>query len=47
LIRLSNYVFIFCWIFILICSLDNFLLDDLKKLLKKFLDFASLKISYL
>jgi hypothetical protein len=33
--------------FIVIYSLDNFLLEDLKKIEETFLNFASLKVSYL
>jgi hypothetical protein len=44
MIRLSKYVFArFC---IMICSLDNFLLEDIKTE-ETCLNFASLKVSYL
>jgi hypothetical protein len=44
MIRLSKYVF--SRFFIVICSLVNFLLDDLKTE-ETFLNFVSLKVSYL
>jgi hypothetical protein len=42
-IRLSKYVFYFFVRFFI----DNFLLEDLKKTEETFLNFASLKVSYL
>jgi hypothetical protein len=48
MIRLSKYVFyFFTEIFIVIYSLGNFLLDELKKTEETFLSSASMKVSYL
>jgi purine-cytosine permease-like protein len=47
-IWLSKYVFIFLLDFFIVkSSLDNFLLEDLKNTEETFLNFVSLKVSYL